>query len=483
MKRLGLLPFVAILFGWTGSTLGLFSPLKPVPIDRLLKSAEAYVAANPDSAEAHYTLARIHYLAFVRSSSEVPAMGEKQDFLDANGKPQIAADWMLLPGVTGSMDERASQLAKAELGTARPNPGRAPERFQKWKAVYDRHLSSLYMAEYRQQRHERWTNSEALTNQKAIAHVTAAVAGFREAIRLPREAPVTYEFVVTAPTHGLHELGLASLMEQFADWKQLRKPIGLSTELQEIDHAKAREAYLKAFRIAYPHDSALGSRPVEGFAALVSHESATAFIRLAEGDPQHLEAKTELAKTLAEMKAGLAKIRKLPRGAVTPILFSLQAREDIEELLAPEMVVDFDLRGYGPVERWPWVKTNTALLVWDPEREGEIRSGRQLFGGYTFEIFRRDGYAALAALDSDGDEVLTGSELDGIRAWFDNNSNGRSESGEVRDLDEFGIVGIAVRAITREGIHPTNPHGMQLRDGRTLPTWDWKVEPLKSPSS
>jgi hypothetical protein len=300
MKSLGLFLFLAILFG--GSTLGMFIGPKPVPIDRLLKSAEAYLAANPDSAEAHYTLARIHYLAFVRSSLEVPAMVKKQDFLDANGKPRIAADWQLQPGVTGSMEERASQLAIAELGTSRPNPRTDPERFQKWKAVYDRHLLSLFMAEYRQRLHERWTNSDALTDQKAIAHVSAALAGFRETIRLPREAHLNGG-PLTAPTHGLHELGLASLMEQFADWKELRKPIGLSRELQEIDHVKAREAYLKAFRIAYPHDSALGSRPIEGLAALVSHESATAFIRLAERDPQHLEAKTELAKALAEMKA------------------------------------------------------------------------------------------------------------------------------------------------------------------------------------
>ena len=42
---------------------------EPVPIDRLLKSAEAYRAANPDSADAHYVLVRIRYLAFARSSA------------------------------------------------------------------------------------------------------------------------------------------------------------------------------------------------------------------------------------------------------------------------------------------------------------------------------------------------------------------------------------------------------------------------------
>ena len=57
-------------------------------------------------------------------------------------------------------------------------------------------------------------------------------------------------------------------------------------------------------------------------------------------------------------------------GAVTPIVFSLEAGRTIEDLLAPDVAVDFELRGFGPVDRWPWVKPDTGLLVWDPERRG-----------------------------------------------------------------------------------------------------------------
>ena len=49
---------------------------QPVPIERLLKSAQTYLEAHPNEAAAHYTLARIHYLAFSRGSSEVPALRE-----------------------------------------------------------------------------------------------------------------------------------------------------------------------------------------------------------------------------------------------------------------------------------------------------------------------------------------------------------------------------------------------------------------------
>jgi hypothetical protein len=79
----------------------------------------------------------------------------------------------------------------------------------------------------------------------------------------------------------------------------------------------------------------------------------------------------------------------------------------------------------------------------------------------------------LAALDDDGNGVLEGTELAGIRAWFDSNSDATSSSGEVRDLAELGIVGIQVRPTGLDGPHPTCESGLLLRGGTTLPTWDW----------
>gem|GEM_PF-3388508 len=68
---------------------------------------------------------------------------------------------------------------------------------------------------------------------------------------------------------------------------------------------------------------------------------------------------------------------------VTPMIFSMKSVSSVNEVLAPNNLVDFDLRGYGPAERTTWIQPNTALLVWDPEKRGEITSGRQLFGNYT----------------------------------------------------------------------------------------------------
>ena len=67
----------------------------------------------------------------------------------------------------------------------------------------------------------------------------------------------------------------------------------------------------------------------------------------------------------------------------------------------------------------------------------------------------------------------------GVRTWFDRDGNGRSERDEVVDLTSLGIVALAVRATATDHIHPMNPAGLVLADGRTLPTWDWMVEPIR----
>jgi hypothetical protein len=118
---------------------------------------------------------------------------------------------------------------------------------------------------------------------------------------------------------------------------------------------------------------------------------------------------------LRDAKAAMVRFEKqaMERGFFTPIVLSFR-KATLSDLLDPDKTVDFDLRGYGPRESWPWVKPDLGFLVWDPNESGRIVSARQMFGGYTFQIFRRTGYDALRALDDNDDGVLSGSELDGI---------------------------------------------------------------------
>ena len=377
-----------------------------VPVERLIKNAEAQLAKNPADAKAQCTLARIHYLAFHLKHDHAPAFGRD------GGGGETAPQWML--GWTSNVENLN------EKGAVK------------------------------------------LKDEELIDHASKALKGFNEALKLD-------------PKNGLYALGLASLLEEFSTWMETAKPAAVPDELKNITPAMLREAYGKAMALASPKDLKEKYQPVSGIQSLTSHEAATALMRLSS--------KSELDETgkkqVTEAESVIEKIKALPMGPITPIVFSLQQAAHLSDLLDPTHAVDFDLRGYGWHEQWSWVKPELGLLVWDPAHTGRITSARQLFGGYTFQIFRETGYDALAALDNNGDGVLSGSELEGISVWFDGNSDAKPSPGEVTPLRQLGVVSISVKAESFDGVHPMNAHGIAFQDGRVLPTWDWIAEPVR----
>lgn len=425
-----------------------FAAPQQAPVERLVKAAQSWRDAHPGDAAAHYTLARVHYLAFSRGAAEVPAFGAPAD----GEMPRIPGNWQTDFNLYEARQSRALELALKDLGEKGPRV--SPEKASALEEARGRRA--------RQLEEQNWRPRGDLPAAEMYAHAAAALAGFREAARLD-------------PKNGLYPLGLASLAEEFAGWARTRRD--LPPELRTLDLTTARTACLHAFRLAIAGDAALPELPVSGIASLVSYEAGNAYVRLVERERRKLSAAETAA--LAEVKDGLKKLKWIRAGAITPIVFTMRPAARIADLLAPAARVDFDLRGYGPRECWPWVQPGTAFLVWDPAGRGEIASARQLFGSYTFELFHRDGFRALALLDDDGDGALRGAELRGIRAWFDADGDGRSGPAEVRDLCELGITAIATRATALDGPHPMNPRGLTLRDGRTLPTWDWIAEPLR----
>lgn len=407
VRRLGLAALLILTIG--ASAKATFAGPQPAPIDQLLKSAEEFQTKHPKSAEAYYTLGRIHYLAFHLKRRQIPAFSFRAT---KDAPPYLAPQWML--GWQGDK-KTGNEIEPKEL----------------------------------------------------VTHAAAAIHNFQEAVRLKNyEEP------------GLIHLGIASLEEEFATWNEQAKATDLPPELTGITIAKLRADYAEALTVAMAKDTGLTNLPVSGLESITSYEAAKALIRLADKADAPLSASER--KDLEKAQDASRHFKSLRMGPITPMVFSFRAVTHLDELLAPEIAVDFDLRGYGPRERWPWVRPELGLLVWDPLHTGRIESARQLFGGYTFEIFRGNGYDALAALDANGDGILSGAELDGISVWFDRNSDGLSTPDEVTPVRDLGIISIATTAEERDGVHPTNAHGLTLRDGRTLPTWDWMVQPINS---
>jgi len=376
-----------------GLGFGKFRMPTDAPVDRLTRNLEAYVQAHPKDAQGHYTLARIHYLAFALRSETVP---------QEPGEPPTIGN--------------------------RFNPGK-PNREPAGK----------------------------ISEEEALKHLIAAGAEIQIALQLDSKA--------------LFHLTAACILEDGAPLAPKAKRGATTGEWME----RAVAEYLKAHELAWRVDSKLERQPLAGFHSLVSYEAGVSYLRMVKERGERSGEQAMAAKIEQHVK----ELSALPRMGITPIVMSLSPGiESLSGLLDPEVLTSFDLDGTGRDQRWPWLRPDTGLLVWDPQRKAVVTSGRQLFGSVTWWMFWDNGYDALAALDDDRDGWLAGRELEGLSLWFDRNQNGVSDPGEVVNVQDLGVEAIRVRADGRDGLSWRSSAGVRLRSGLYLPTWDWVVTPV-----
>jgi hypothetical protein len=237
---------------------------------------------------------------------------------------------------------------------------------------------------------------------------------------------------------------------------------------------RATEEYWITFERAARAEETFGIDPNDRKSSMV-HEALGSYRRLvlARG------ANEEETQRLTAAETRLAELDKSPHtSGISPLLLSLrEGCPSLDELTTHNLHVPFDLDGDAVDELWPWLAPDAGWLVWDPERRGEITSGLQLFGSASAWLFFADGYRVLDALDDDRDGELRGAELDGIAVWFDRDTDGVSDRGEVVPLEELGIVALATEASERIGRSLGNQTGAELADGRRIPTYDWVLAP------
>lgn len=279
-----------------------------------------------------------------------------------------------------------------------------------------------------------------------------------------------------APDRAIAFLGLGWMLESGAAWSASLGPVPLNPKGGGGANAwkqSAIDAYRTAYKLASAADlQRRGLGP--GADSAVSLEAGEGILRLIAGRKSDLD-----AAEIETIESTVQKLKAAPM-AVTPIIFPLDQARSMENLLADNLTVRFDMAGDGEPELWPWVKPDAGILVWDPKRTGRVESGRQLFGSVTWWMAWRHGYEPLAALDDNLDGMLRGRELDCLAVWRDRNSNGVSEPGEVIPIRKADVRAIAVEAVQQNQIF-ANPHGIELTNGRTLPTYDWtptEVKPL-----
>jgi hypothetical protein len=103
---------------------------------------------------------------------------------------------------------------------------------------------------------------------------------------------------------------------------------------------------------------------------------------------------------------------------------------------------------YGNKNQNEWTKPwdsktgGDGLLAWDQDGDGKITSGKELFGHVDSDGTNKysNGYDKLRAnFDKDGDGVIRGEELKGLKVWEDRNGDGTTQKGELVDLASRGI--------------------------------------------
>jgi hypothetical protein len=277
------------------------------------------------------------------------------------------------------------------------------------------------------------TTADATLGAAAQAHLEAALKAYRQASELDKDNLVIH-------------LGLAWLTEQ----------AGRKDDAVRQYRTIAAEAWEKEKGLT---ELGVGRQTLTG-------EVASYLVPLLDAEKDKREIET--------LKDHIATLGKLPY-PVTPIAVPLADGPTAADLEAPDARVTFDVDGSGLGREWSWITPNAAWLVSDPRRDGRIDSGRQLFGNVTFWMFWNNGYAPLAALDDNGDGILTGNELAGLALWRDANGNGVAEPAEVKPLSVYGIVALSYKWQTLNGQAEQiafSPNGVVFQDGKTRPTFD-----------
>ncbi|MCA3503811.1 MAG: hypothetical protein IOD05_11330, partial [Rhodobacter sp.] len=153
----------------------------------------------------------------------------------------------------------------------------------------------------------------------------------------------------------------------------------------------------------------------------------------------------------------------------SPLVIDLDG-DGVELISLAESRAFFDLGTDGFREKTGWVQADDGLLVWDRDGDGKIENGLEVFGDQTGHA---DGFAALRTLDANSDGVVDAKDQDfgNLQIWRDLDGDGYTESGELFQLQQYGVAGINLAAQSvsewKEGNEVRLRSSVQMVDGTT----------------
>ena len=127
----------------------------------------------------------------------------------------------------------------------------------------------------------------------------------------------------------------------------------------------------------------------------------------------------------------------------TPLILDLDG-DGIETTTLADGV-QFDIDGDGQIDQTAWVGSDDAFLVRDINGDGKINGAAELFGSATVLSngeLAKDGFAALADLDSNSDGVINVMDAlyDQLQTWQDQNQDGMVQDGELKFLKDIDVA-------------------------------------------
>ena len=124
--------------------------------------------------------------------------------------------------------------------------------------------------------------------------------------------------------------------------------------------------------------------------------------------------------------------------------------------------VYFDHNKDGNAERSAWVSKGDGLLVLDRDGNGSIDNGGELFGTNTLNAAGQtatEGFDAMAALDSNGDGVVSAADTGfaQLQVWRDDNQDGVSQGSELLSLGQLNITALNLDYVLGHEVQNNNP--------------------------
>ncbi|MDD3770014.1 MAG: Ig-like domain-containing protein [Sulfuricurvum sp.] len=167
-------------------------------------------------------------------------------------------------------------------------------------------------------------------------------------------------------------------------------------------------------------------------------------------------------------------------GGKKPIAVDLDG-DGFEFVSVDDSNVFFDVTGDGWKRRTAWVEASDGLLAFDSDGNGKIETSGEI-SFVRYQEGAQTDLEGLGAFDTNSDGIFSAldAKWDQFGIWQDMNSDGITDEGEFKTLNEMGVAGITLSSdgafsiINGQTLHGTST--MQMQDGSTMAIADVTLE-------